>query len=75
MDLDTSKTCLSTTKGLSTSEVTMQTVSRISREDLKNYTFEVSENVVKNQSNEIEVPNMEPIVKLIYRIYCNFNIN
>ena len=53
----------------------MQTVSRISREDLKNYTFEASENVVKNQSNEIEVPDMEPVVKLIYRIYCNYNIN
>ena len=48
----------------------LQIMSHINRNELKNYTFEFSkDNIIKNQSNIAEFIELEPIVKLIYRIY------
>ena len=49
-----------------------QLVTQIKRDNLKSFDFKpIKNNVIKNQTNMIEIPDMNPICKLLYEIYKN----
>jgi hypothetical protein len=51
-----------------------QLVSQIKREELRNYNFEsINSEVIKNQTDMIEMLDMNPVCKLLYEVYRNVN--